>query len=326
MPRRLSVTVDKFPLSQPFRIARGVKTEAVVVTCEIADEYGRGWAECVPYPRYGESIEGVLAQIEGVRALIEKGGSRDSLDAALEAGAARNALDCALWDLEAKSTGARVASIVCGQMSRPVETAYTISLDTPAAMASAARASGRDLLKIKLGTDDDRERIRAVKAAARGARLILDANEGWTADNIKIHLLAAAAAGAVLVEQPLPVGQDDILRNLPHPVPICADESLHVGKDLDHLVGLYDFVNIKLDKTGGLTEALRLTKAARQRGFGVMIGCMVGSSLAMAPALILAQDADVVDLDGPLLLARDRSHSLHYTGSMVSPPDAALWG
>ncbi|ORE89679.1 N-acetyl-D-Glu racemase DgcA [Aurantimonas sp. 22II-16-19i] len=326
MPRRLSVTVERFPLREPFRIARGVKTEAAVVTCEIADEYGRGWAECVPYPRYGEDIESVINQIEGVRPLIERGGSRASLERALAAGAARNALDCALWDLEAKSTGGRVAAIVCGEMPRPVETAYTISLDSAEAMASAARASGRGLLKIKLGTDDDRERIRAIRAAARGARLILDANEGWTAANIKDHLLAAAAAGAVLVEQPLPAGEDGVLRDIPHPVPICADESLHVGEDLDHLVGLYDYVNVKLDKTGGLTEAVRLIREARSRGFGLMVGCMVGSSLAMAPALLIAQHADVVDLDGPLLLAKDRPHPLHYYGSLVSPPDPVLWG
>ena len=326
MPRRLSVTVEHFPLREPFRIARGVKTEAAVVTCEIADEYGRGWAECVPYPRYGESMDSVLAQIEGVRPLIERGGSRDSLAAALGAGAARNAVDCALWDLEGKSTGVPVATIVCGDTPRPVETAYTISLDSAAAMASAARASGRKLLKIKLGTDDDRERIRAVYSAARGARLILDANEGWTEANVGDHLLAAAAAGAILVEQPLPAGKVAILGKIPHPVPVCADESLHVGEDLDKLLGLYDFVNIKLDKTGGLTEAVRLMREARQRGFGVMVGCMVGSSLAMAPAILLAQTADIVDLDGPLLLAKDRPHPLTYTGSMVSPPDPRLWG
>ncbi|MBO0902087.1 N-acetyl-D-Glu racemase DgcA [Jiella sonneratiae] len=326
MPRRLSVTVERFPLREPFRIARGVKTEAVVVTCAIADEYGRGWAECVPYPRYGESIDGVVAEIESVRALVEGGGSRDSLASALAPGAARNALDCALWDLEAKSTGGRVAAIVCGETPRPVETAFTISLDSAEAMASAARASGRQLLKVKLGTADDRERIRAVRSAARGARLILDANEGWSADNIKAHLLAAAAAGAVLVEQPLPAGSDEILGTIPHPVPICADESLHVGEDLDHVAGLYDYVNVKLDKTGGLTEAVRLIEAARRHGFGVMVGCMVGSSLAMAPALLLAQTADFVDLDGPLLLAKDRPHPLAYSGSLVSPPDPELWG
>ncbi|MCE7028301.1 N-acetyl-D-Glu racemase DgcA [Jiella avicenniae] len=326
MPRRLSVTVEHFPLLQPFRIARGVKTEAAVVSCEIADEYGRGRAECVPYPRYGESIESVCDQIEGVRDLIERGGSRDSLAEAVAAGAARNALDCALWDLEAKSTGGHVSAIVCGETPRPVETAYTISLDSADAMASAARASGRDLLKIKLGTEDDRERIRAVRAAARGARLILDANEGWTDANLRDHLLAAAAAGAVLVEQPLPAGKDAILAEIPHPVPVCADESLHVGKDLDHLLGRYDFVNVKLDKTGGLTEAVRLTREARRHGFGVMVGCMVGTSLAMAPAILLAQTADIVDLDGPLLLAKDRPHPLTYAGSMVSPPDPRLWG
>ncbi|MBO0662929.1 dipeptide epimerase [Jiella sp. MQZ9-1] len=326
MPRRLSVTVEQFPLKHVFRIARGSKTEAVVVTCRIEDEYGAGWAECVPYPRYGESVDSVTAAIESVRELIESGGSRQSLEAALGAGAARNALDCALWDLEAKSTGKPVAAIVCGDTPRPVETAFTISLDSAERMASEARACGRDLLKIKLGTADDRERIQAVKAAARGARLILDANEGWTAANIRDHLLAAAAAGAVLVEQPLPADQDEILGKIPHPVPICADESLHIGKDLAALVGRYDYVNVKLDKTGGLTEAVRLFAQAREHGFGVMVGCMVGSSLAMAPALLLAQHAEIVDLDGPLLIARDRDHPLTYSGSMVSPPDPKLWG
>ena len=265
---------------------------------------------------------------EGVAILSarRRGGSRDSLGSALAAGAARNALDCALWDLEGKTTGGRVASIVCGDTPRPVETAYTISLDDAATMAEAARASGRNLLKIKLGTGDDRERIRAVRSAARDARLILDANEGWTEANIRDHLLAAAAAGAILVEQPLPAGKDAILREIPHPVPVCADESLHLGEDLDHLLGRYDFVNVKLDKTGGLTEAVRLTHEARRRGFGVMVGCMVGSSLAMAPALLLAPAADIVDLDGPLLLAKARSHPLTYTGSLVSPPDPRLWG
>ncbi|MCQ0986688.1 N-acetyl-D-Glu racemase DgcA [Jiella marina] len=326
MPRRLSVTVERFPLAQAFRISRGSKTEAAVVTCEIADEYGRGWAECVPYPRYGESIESVLDQIESARETIEGGGSRDRLNDLLPPGAARNALDCALWDIEAKSTTVRAATLLCHGIPRPVETAYTLSLDTAPAMADAARASDHDLLKVKLGTEDDRERIRAVHASARGARLILDANEGWTSDNIREHLLAAAAAGAVLVEQPLPAGADEILRDIPHPVPICADESVHTSADLEKLVGLYDYVNIKLDKTGGLTEALRLAEEARRLGFGTMVGCMVGTSLAMAPAVLLAQHAEFVDLDGPLLLARDRHHPLVYSRSMVSPPEPKLWG
>ncbi|MCB8837478.1 N-acetyl-D-Glu racemase DgcA [Aurantimonas sp. VKM B-3413] len=326
MPRRLSVTVEHFPLAKEFRIARGAKTEAVVVTCEIVDEYGRGWGECVPYARYGESVESVVAEIESIRAEIEGGASRDTLGRLLKPGAARNALDCALWDVEAKSTSRSVGAMICGETPRPIETAYTISLGEAGDMAAAARASGRGLLKVKVGTGNDLERIRAVHAAARGARLILDANEGWRAETIRQHMLAAAAAGAVLVEQPLPAGDDAILAEIPHPVPICADESVHATADLQSLVGRYDYVNVKLDKTGGLTEALRLVARARELGFGVMVGCMVGTSLAMAPAVLLAQTAEFADLDGPLLLKHDRRHGLTYAQTLVSPPARKFWG
>lgn len=328
MPRRLSVTVERFPLAAAFTIARGSKTEAVVVVADISEGENRGRGECVPYARYNESVESVSAAIESARAAIEAGISREELQALMPAGAARNAVDCALWDLEAKRSGTSVASLICPEPLKTLETAYTISLGTPEAMAEATRAaSGRGLLKIKVGAPDgDISRIRAVHAAAGGAKLILDANEGWTADNIAENMQAAADAGVVLIEQPLPVGQDGVLATLAHPVPVCADESLHENSDLGALVGRYDFVNVKLDKTGGLTEALHLVGEARKHGFGVMVGCMVSSSLAMAPAVLLGQSADLIDLDGPLLMARDREHGLVYEGPTVAPPTAALWG
>ncbi|MBB4001833.1 N-acetyl-D-Glu racemase DgcA [Aurantimonas endophytica] len=326
MPRRVSVTVEHFPLAREFRISRGAKTEAVVIVCEIEEGSFRGRGECVPYARYGESIDSVVAAMESARAGIERGASRDDLGRTLPAGAARNALDCALWDLEAKASGQRVAALICRTAPRPLETAYTIGIDAPAAMADAAKAARRSLLKIKVGTEDDLERMAAIHAATNGARLILDANEGWTAANIGVHLQAAAATGAVLVEQPLPKDSDAILADIPHPVPICADESVHTTEDLEALRGRYDYVNVKLDKTGGLTEALRLVARAQELGFGVMVGCMVGTSLAMAPAVLLAQMADFVDLDGPLLLAKDRPHGLVDDRSTVAPPTPELWG
>ena len=326
MPRRVSVTVERFPLAREFRISRGAKTEAVVIVCAIGEGTVRGRGECVPYARYGESVDSVLAAIESVRPELERGASRAELDRLLPAGAARNAVDCALWDLEAKVSGRRVADLICRSLPRPIETAYTIGIDAPAAMAEAARAAQRSLLKIKVGTEGDIDRIRAIHAATGGTRLILDANEGWTAENIGAHLRAAAAAGAVLVEQPLPKGADAILADIPHPVPICADESVHTVEDLEALCGRYDYVNVKLDKTGGLTEALRLVTRAQELGFGVMVGCMVGTSLAMAPAVLLAQIAEFADLDGPLLLAKDRPDGLVYDHSTVAPPTPDLWG
>ncbi|GGD91331.1 dipeptide epimerase [Aureimonas endophytica] len=328
MARRLSVTVESFELAQAFTIARGSKREARVVTAHVEAEGRVGRGECVPYARYGESIESVTAAIETARAAIEAGATRAALQALLPAGAARNALDCALWDLEAKLSGRGVAEAIGTAAPRAIETAYTISLGSPEEMAAAVRAaSGRNLLKIKVGGGEgDIERIRAVRRESGGARLILDANEGWTAETIRPNMLAAAEAGAILIEQPLPAGQDEILSRIPHPVPVCADESLHQTGDLRALVGRYDYVNIKLDKTGGLTEALALIEAASAAGFGVMVGCMVATSLAMAPAVLLAQRAHVVDLDGPLLLKTDRPNGLHYAGSLVSPPAPQLWG
>ena len=324
--RALDIAVERFPIAGSFVISRGAKTEAAVVTVTLrqGDKLGRG--ECVPYARYGETVEGVAATIETLRGRIEAGMDRTALLAAMPAGAARNAVDCALWDLEAKLSGARVA-LGESRAPQPLVTAMTISVGTPEEMAANARAQAhRPLLKVKVGRENDAARIRAVAEAAPRSRIILDANEGWTDDNIAENLAVAAECGVALIEQPLPAGQDGALARLARPVPICADESVHGVDDLAALVGRYDAVNIKLDKTGGLTAAVAMERRARELGFAVMVGCMVGTSLAMAPAILLAQHAEFVDLDGPLLLARDREPGLRYDGSLVYPPDAALWG
>ncbi|QND64372.1 dipeptide epimerase [Mesorhizobium loti] len=327
MARVISVESERFPIAGTFTISRGSKTEAEVISCTISESGHAGRGECVPYKRYGETMDGVREAIEAMRGRIAGGTSRTALLDAMPAGAARNAIDCALWDLEAKISGTSVADAIGAAPLRALETAYTLSLGEPEAMAAQARANAaRPLLKVKIGGDNDIDRIRAVRQAAPDSRIILDANEGWSDDNIVANLAFAAEQGIALIEQPLPAGRDEILRHIAHPVPICADESVHEAKNLEALVGLYDAVNIKLDKSGGLTAALVLRDRARELGFGVMIGCMVGTSLAMAPAVLLAQDADYVDLDGPLLLARDRVPGLVYQGSLVSPPDTALWG
>ncbi|PHP66591.1 dipeptide epimerase [Zhengella mangrovi] len=327
MARTLSVTQESFPIAGSFTISRGSKSTAEVVTLRITEGAASGWAECVPYGRYGESLESVIDEIMAVEQVIADGLDRMQLLGAMRPGAARNAVDCALWDLEAKAAGTPAHRQACRLPPRPVETAYTISLGHPEEMADRARAAAhRRVLKIKVGGEDDIKRLHAVAAAAPNAHFILDANEGWTEDNIRQNMLAAAHYRAVLIEQPLPAGQDAILREIPHPVPICADESVHTVDDLKDLAGLYDAVNIKLDKSGGLTAALQLRDAAHELGFAVMVGCMVGTSLAMAPAVLLAQEAEFVDLDGPLLLARDRHHPLRYSGSIISPPESGLWG
>jgi L-alanine-DL-glutamate epimerase-like enolase superfamily enzyme len=326
MARVISVEAERFPIAGTFTISRGSKTEAEVITCTIRDGAYSGRGECVPYKRYGETMDSVRAAIEGIKDRIAEGLDRLSLLEAMPAGAARNAVDCALWDLETKASGVSVAERLRVK-PLPLETAYTLSLGTPEAMAAQARANEqRPLLKVKIGGDNDIARIRSVAEAAPASRIILDANEGWTNGNIVENLAAAAELGVALVEQPLPAGHDAILGEIAHPVPICADESVHEAKDLDSLTGLYDAVNIKLDKAGGLTGALLLRDRAREMGFGIMVGCMVGTSLAMAPAVLLAQGADFVDLDGPLLLARDREPGLTYKGSLVSPPSRELWG
>ncbi|SEQ35470.1 L-alanine-DL-glutamate epimerase [Faunimonas pinastri] len=320
----LHASIERWPIAGSFTISRGSRTEAVVVVVEVSDGTHRGRGECVPYPRYGETPESVVAEIES---LDPTDLDRESLRTRLHPGAARNAVDCALWDLEAKRSGISVARSLGLSDLRPLETAYTLSLGDPTSMqAAAARAAERPLLKVKLGGDGDVERILAVRAGAPRSRLIVDANEGWSEANFGANSLACREAGVVLIEQPLPAGADDFLRGVDRPVPICADESLHVAADLEALAGKYDAVNIKLDKTGGLTEALDLFREARRRDFSIMVGCMVGTSLAMAPAVLLAQGADIVDLDGPLLLARDRDPGLLYEGAMVSPPGTSLWG
>ena len=327
----LTVTVERFPIAGSFTISRGAKTEAAVVVASLQDGATTGRGECVPYARYGESIESVAAAIEAMRGPIAAGLDRAGLQRAMPAGAARNALDCAFWDLEAKRSGRRAWKLAGLPPPQPLTTAFTISLGEPAAMArAAAAAASRPLLKIKLGGDEtnggDPARIAAVRAAAPNATLVVDANEGWREDRLTANLEACAAAGVVLVEQPLPEGQDDALLRIARPIPVCADESAHDRASLAALKNKYDAVNIKLDKAGGLTEALAMAEAATQDGFAIMAGCMVATSLAMAPALLLAQRARFTDLDGPLLLARDRSPGLGYTGSLVEPPAAALWG
>lgn len=319
----ITVQADSFRLAEVFTIARGSRTEARVLRVTVERGGVTGQGECVPYARYGESLDSVTAEIEALSQDI----TRAALQDALEPGAARNALDCALWDLEAKQAGRRVWDLAGLPEPGPAITAYTLSLDTPEKMeASAARHAHRPLLKIKLGTPDDMPRLEAVRRGAPGAKIIVDANEGWSADvyaDLAPHL---TRLGVALVEQPLPAGQDDMLAEIARPVPVCADESCHDRASLPGLKGKYDMVNIKLDKTGGLTEALALKQAALADGYRIMIGCMVGTSLAMAPATLLAQGADYTDLDGPLLLAEDRDPPLRFDEAGVYPPEPALWG
>ncbi len=323
----LFIHLEKWPIAGKFAISRGAKTTAEVVVAELADGRHRGRGECVPYARYGETVEAVAAAIQAMREPLAGGLGRMGLQERMPAGAARNALDCAFWDFEAKRTGTPVHALAGLPSPRPLVTAYTISLDTPARMAAAAaKAAAYRLLKVKLGAAGDPERIRAVRAAAPDCELIADANEGWNPQNLPENLAACAEAGVTLVEQPLPAGADQCLAAFPHAIPICADESVHTCASLGALAGKYDAVNIKLDKTGGLTEALRLAAEAERLGFGLMVGCMVATSLAMAPAHLLARRARLVDLDGPLLLAQDRPHGLMYEGSLVYPPTPELWG
>ncbi len=314
---------ETWPIAGSFIISRGARTEATVVVAEVSDGAYVGRGECVPYPRYGESVESVLAAINA--ASVD--GDREALRRAAPAGAARNALDCALWDLEAKRAGEPAWKLAGLAPPKPVITCFTLSLGTPETMAEAARRVAElPVLKVKLGGDGDPDRIHAVRRAAPDAILVVDANEAWNAENFAENMRACEEAHVALVEQPLPADADDLLRDVDHGVPICADESAHVAADLEALAGKYDGVNVKLDKAGGLTEALDLAREARDRGLLVMVGCMVATSLAMAPAMLVAQGADFVDLDGPLLLARDRTPGLVYRDAVVEPPDAALWG
>jgi L-alanine-DL-glutamate epimerase-like enolase superfamily enzyme len=325
--RRLAAAIERWPIAGSFTISRGAKTEAVTVVAEVSQGGRSGRGECTPYPRYGETPEATLAALLAMQEPLSRGLDRTALQAAMPPGAARNALDCALLDIEAKTAGLRVWSLLGRPAPRSCTTAFTISLGTPEAMGAAtAKAAHRPLLKIKLGGDGDGARIAAVRKAAPESELIVDANEAWTPDNLEQNLQACARAGVTLVEQPLPAGKDEALARIKRPIAVCADESVHDRASLADLRGRYDAVNIKLDKTGGLTEALLMADAAQALGFEIMVGCMVATSLAMAPAMLLAPQARFVDLDGPLLLARDRADGLRYDGSLVYPPEAALWG
>jgi L-alanine-DL-glutamate epimerase-like enolase superfamily enzyme len=326
-PQRLNVTRRSWPLAQPFAISRGSRTTAEVVVAELFDGDSRGRGECVPYPRYDESVHSVVAALEAMKGAVFSGLDREGLQQAMPPGAARNALDAAFWDIDAKRADSRVADLLGMGPLHPVVTAYTLSLDTPERMGEAAAAQRtRPLLKLKLTGDGDIDRVREVRRNAPQARLIVDANEGWTARHFAELVPILAEFGVELIEQPLPAGDDAALADMPHPIPVCADEACHTAADLDGLLGKYDAINIKLDKTGGLTEALVLAAAARERGFKIMVGCMIGTSLAMAPAVLVAQHAAVVDLDAPLLLATDRHPGLRYDGSTLYPPEPALWG
>ena len=314
---------ESWPLKDVFTISRGTKTEANVVVIALSSGLHTGHGEAVPYARYGETVAGTINQIQNAGPLT----TREDLARRMKPGAALNAIDCALWDLEAKASSIRAAARAGRATLRPVTTAYTISLATPNVMASSARAASQlPLLKLKLGGAGDAERMKAVRAARPDARLIVDANEAWTVALFPSLMQAAFEARVEVIEQPLPENEDGALASLPRLVPLCADESVHTSSDIPRLKGLYDAVNIKLDKAGGLTGALSLQKAARTAGLKIMVGSMVSTSLAVAPAMIVAQDADWVDLDGPLLLARDRDHAITIENGVMSPPDPALWG
>ncbi|NJM34062.1 MAG: dipeptide epimerase [Rhodomicrobium sp.] len=321
-PLTVTARIERWPIAGSFTISRGAKREAAVVIAEVSDGRVTGRGECVPYARYGESPEETLAEILAARFT-----GRGSLNDGMPPGAARNALDCALWDYEARASGIQAAVRAGTSELKPVLTAYTISLAAPEEMAAkSAAVRAYPLLKLKLGGDGDPERLRAVRSARPDARLIVDANEAWPPERTAEFLAVCAEIGAELVEQPLPADADAALAGIARPVPVCADESAHTSDGLAALADRYDAVNIKLDKTGGLTEALVMAEKARALGLKIMTGCMVATSLSMAPAMILAQGADWVDLDGPLILERDREPGLEFSGALIQPPLPALWG
>jgi L-alanine-DL-glutamate epimerase-like enolase superfamily enzyme len=325
--RTLRVRDERWPTAQTFVIARGAKTEAHVLVVEIEQAGVIGRGEGVPYPRFGETMAGAVGLVESARPAVEAGGSRAELQGLMLASAARNAIDCALWDLEAKLTGEPAWQAAGKTRLDPVKTCLTLSLDTPQVMAEAARAhAGRPMLKLKIGAADDLDRVEAVRAAAPRTRLVVDANEGLGFEDLRRLLPDFARLDVQLVEQPLKVGEDEALEGFSSPVMLCADESLRTRADLELCARRYGCINVKLDKAGGLTEALALVAEARARGLSVMVGCMVATSLSMAPAMIIAQGADFIDLDGPLLLARDREPGLVFEGSMIRPPARELWG
>ena len=320
---KIDVSQDSFPLKSAFRISRGSKTTADVVTVKLTRNGVQGWGECVPYPRYGETVESVTEQLQSVPPHI----TRADLIETLPAGAARNALDCAIWDVKAKETNRRVWQLANLPKPKRVQTAFTLSLGTVANMTRAAKQNAhRPILKLKVGTPDDLDRLVAVRNAAPDAKLVIDANEGWTLDDYQLLIDHLVDMNIALIEQPFPAGQDACLSNLDRPIPICADESVHTSEDLPALVGKYDYLNIKLDKSGGLTTAIDLKAKAQAMGFDIMVGCMVGTSLSMAPALLLASDATLVDLDGPLLLTKDRDTPISYDARGMHPAPAELWG
>jgi L-alanine-DL-glutamate epimerase-like enolase superfamily enzyme len=327
MSLSLAIARERFEIAGGFAISRGSRTHAEVVVATLSGDGATGRGECVPYARYGETVEGVVGALEAMAPAVAGGLDRAELQAAMPAGAARNALDCAFWDWEAKRAGARVWDLAGLPAPRPVPTAFTLSLAAPDAMrAKAAENAHRPLLKIKLGGEGDLERLRAVRAGAPEATLIVDANEGWSAEDYAALAPEMVSLGVAMVEQPLPAGRDAALDGLARPLPVCADESCHDRASLPELRGRYDYVNVKLDKTGGLTEALALKAEAEAAGFRVMVGCMLATSLAMAPATLVAQGAALVDLDGSLLLSADRENGLIYDAAGVHPPTAALWG
>lgn len=327
MPRLLHAEHNRFPLKAPFRIARGVKTAADVVTVTISEAGLVGRGEAVPYPRYDESVESALAAIESVRAFVEQGACRETMLTALPAGAARNAVDCALWDIEARLSGLNVAEMIEGAPLAPVATALTIGIDTPSAMAEAARALGEaPLLKVKVDAQNPEAQIRAVRAAAPGPALIVDPNESWDRSLVEAMQKVLVETRVALLEQPVPAGEDGWLEGFAPAVPICADESLHTSADLPTVARRYSHVNVKLDKAGGLTAALAVAKEARAMGLGLMTGCMVSSSLSIAPALHLAMLSDFVDLDGPFWLREDRPGGVREESGLIHPPAAGFWG
>ncbi|MDX1736633.1 MAG: N-acetyl-D-Glu racemase DgcA [Alphaproteobacteria bacterium] len=327
MPK-LVVRHESWPIAGTFTISRGSKTSCETVVVELHEDGFKGWGECVPYARYGETVETVIQEIEGLRDAIENGLTREELQIRMKAGAARNAIDCAFWDFEAKKSGKAVWELA-GLAKAPVAltTAYTISLGTPDVMGKQAlENASRPLMKLKLTGDGDLERVAAVRENAPNTRLIVDANEGWSVEHVAPFSEKLQAYGVEMIEQPLPSAEDDLLKTVEHPIALCADESAHACADFHKLVGKYEMVNIKLDKTGGLTEALKLQKMARDADMQVMIGCMLAGSLAMAPAHIVGQDAEVVDLDGPLLIAKDRDVAFEFEGSSMLPAPRDLWG
>ena len=328
MPYSFNIHIEAWPLAGAFRISRGTRKVSDVLMVEVNDGNYVGRGECFPYARYGEDIDSVQKQLNSVRSEIEHGLDRQALLNVLAPGAARNAVDCALWDLEAKRAGIRVWDLADLPAPEPVTTVYTLGVDEPAIMGERAREnSDRPRLKLKMtGDGADLERVRNIHKNAPNARLVVDANEGWSIEQYLEYAPQFKELGVEMIEQPLPSTDDEQLRGVDRSIPVCADESCHDRATLPALVGKYDMINIKLDKTGGLTEALNLRDAALKQGLSIMVGCMIGTSLAMAPGILVAQAATIVDLDGPLLLAEDRNPGLSFTGSIIHPPEPRLWG